>query len=378
MAVNIVFVNHSARVSGAELSLLSLAEALDSRRFEPVAAAPEGELSERLREAGIRWRALPLERLKRTANPLRLAGMALRLRRNRATLLRIAREERCALVHANSSAAQLVAGWVAGRLGTPCVWSVRDLSPLRPVGGFCARHADAVVCVSRAVAEHVRSSAPRAANVRVIYNGIDADAFAARAGRARADRPPESFVATMAAQIVPWKRHEDFIRAIALLAARLPRARGVVAGDDLFGDNPGLVRGLHELAAGLGVARRISFLGLRRDMPSVLAAGDVVVIPSDAEPFGRVAIEAMAMGKPVVGVRGGGLPEIVIHEETGLLVPPRSPHALADALALLAANPELALRLGRNGARRVRESFDIRMTAQAMSDLYAELLSKGE
>lgn len=380
MPDKILYVNHSAQVSGAERSLLATLAHLDRDRFAPTVACPEGALADRARALGVAVAEAPLFRIKRERNPARLAAACMGWRRGQRAIKRILAEGGFSLVHANSTTAQLFAGGAAAKARVPCVWHVRDLSPLAPAGGYCARRARAVVCISRAVAEHVRRSVPRAADLRVIHNGIDALAFAKSAQdldlRGLLGWPRDAFVLAMLAQFTPWKRHEDFIEAIRRLADRGRDARGVVAGGDLFGDQADYAAQLDRLVADAGMESRIAFLGWREDAASVIQASDAVAVPSDAEPFGRVALEGMALAKPVVGTRAGGLPEIVAEGETGLLVPPRDPGALADAVLKLAEEPALARELGAAGARRVRERFDIRDKVSEIEALYCELLGK--
>lgn len=379
MEHRLLFVNHVAEIAGAEESLLALLGGLDRTRVSPVVASPEGALAEAVRALDVPCHVLPLGRLRRSANPLRVLGSWLALRRRRGALQDIARRAGARLIHANSTTAQLCAGPVAAAMGLPCVWHVRDLSRLWPVGRFCARHAQAVIACSGAVARHVREAT--GAEAHVIHNGLDADAFASSARgrdniRSELGLPPDAFVAAQAGQIVPWKRHEDFLRALARPACAERGVVGLIVGDDLFGEHRPLIRKLQGLAAGLG--DRLRFLGWRDDMAAVLGAADALVVPSDAEPFGRVALEAMAVGKPVVGSRAGGLPEIVLHEETGLLTPPRAPGDLAAALARLADDRSLARCLGEAGARRVRDVFGVREHARAVQAVYDALLGGGE
>jgi len=358
--------------------MLALAARLDRSRFEPAVACPPGELAQAVQNAGLAWLSIDLPRFKRTLNPLRLWRAAAQRRQAADALLHLARQGGFALIHSNSLSAQLCAP--LPKAGLPCVWHLRDLSTLFPVGSLLARRAAAVICISQAVAARVRRLVrPRA--LHVVHNGIDASAFAGRAApldlRADAGWPPDCFVAAMIAQIVPWKRHEDFIAALAHLNRRSQPVRAVIAGSDLFGDHPSLVARLQRMVQSLGLKDRVRFLGLRRDVPSILAACDAVVIPSLAEPFGRVAIEAMSLAKPVVGTRAGGLPEVVADGATGILVPPRAPVALADALARLYGQPELARRMGQKGAQRVREHFDIAAKTAEVQAIYDGLLAKG-
>src|SRR5439155_16686868 len=145
-------------------------------------------------------------------------------------------------------------------------------------------------------------------------------------------------------------------------APRVPEARFYVVGallaDPVTAVQVGDERGrLERLAAELGARERISFTGVRRDVPTVMAGLDVFVLASHAEPFGLVVLEAMALGVAVVATGAGGPAEVVEPGVSGLLVPPRDPPALAAAIERLAGDPELRRRLGSGGDERGRRGF---------------------
>jgi glycosyltransferase involved in cell wall biosynthesis len=119
----------------------------------------------------------------------------------------------------------------------------------------------------------------------------------------------------------------------------------------------------------------VRFLGFRSDVASIMADADVLVIASDAEPFGRVALEAMAVGTPVVGTGFGGLPEVVQDGVTGLLTRDLSPGTLADAIGRLLSEPGARAAMGRAGARRVRDAFGLPAHVERVCALYNRLLA---
>lgn len=121
---------------------------------------------------------------------------------------------------------------------------------------------------------------------------------------------------------------------------------------------------------------KIHFTGWREDVPEILATSDVFVMPSLGEHFGRVLVEAMAMGKPVVATDAGGTPEIVLDGETGLLVPPGQPEPLAGAVLALLNDAARAGRLGTAGRCRAHADFSLARHAAAVQALYDELLSE--
>ena len=178
----------------------------------------------------------------------------------------------------------------------------------------------------------------------------------------------------MASQMVPWKGHETFIRTVRLLRDRLPDLIAVIAGEDMFGEHGDYQASLHTLASELGLLNTIRFLGHRDDMASLMADCDVLAVPSHGEPFGRVALEAMAVGRPVVGTTGGGLSEVIADGHTGFLVPQRDPQAMADAIASLLADPALRRSMGEHARHRVRRLFTADRHAAAVQQLYTDVL----
>jgi glycosyltransferase involved in cell wall biosynthesis len=124
----------------------------------------------------------------------------------------------------------------------------------------------------------------------------------------------------------------------------------------------------------MGLAPWVVFAGMRRDIPSLLPLMDLFVLPSLYEGFGIAILEAMAAGRPVVATAVGGIPEVVVHGETGLLVPPGDPVALADALHELLAHPERARALGARGRERAREKFRIESIVRQHEALYEACL----
>jgi glycosyltransferase involved in cell wall biosynthesis len=191
--------------------------------------------------------------------------------------------------------------------------------------------------------------------VTVIYNGIDPAASAPRRSReavreelrARSEIP----ILLCAARLADDKGQEDLIRAVASLQPVHPDLRVLIVGEG--SRRPAL----EALVAAAGLGAQIQFLGFRSDVPDLLGAADVVVIPSYREGVPNIALEAMAAGRPVVATAVSGTPEAVIDGETGLLVPPGQPDALAGALARILADPVEARSMGERGKARVQARF---------------------
>jgi len=165
-----------------------------------------------------------------------------------------------------------------------------------------------------------------------------------------------------------WKGQHVFLDALAAMEG----VQAVIVGGALFGQEAYEAR-IREQASRLGLDGRVRFLGFRSDVPELMASMDVVAHTSIvAEPFGRVVVEAMMCGRPVVATRGGGVTEIIRDGETGLLVPPGDAAALAGALGTILSDPALAQRLGQSGRDDVSDRFSLEETCRSVSALLTE------
>ncbi len=220
-----------------------------------------------------------------------------------------------------------------------------------------SRLVDWYVCVSQEVKAQCREQGITGPRVSTILNGIDLDRFPYNGPRA--DGP----VVTVA-RLSLEKDVANLVRATAIAA------RG---GDDLrveVGGGGSCLDDLKNLAAELGVAERVTFLGEVRDVPALLGRARMFVLPSLSEGIPLTVLEAMAQGLPVVATRVGGLPEVVDHGVTGLLVPPADPAALAGAMVEIWTDPDRCNRMGRVGRQCAEERFDVRRMLAEYEALY--------
>lgn len=243
-------------------------------------------------------------------------------------------------------------------------WRRRPPWRLARMGGAWADNVE--VAVSDFILERVRNH-PHTAAVRRIYNGIDPTRFAS-ANPSSARMGDGECVVGFAGRLIYGKGPDYLIKAVARLRPT-HSLRALIAGD-----GPERPR-LESLAHTLGVDGMVEFLGLTYDMPAFWQATDVAVVPSAefTEACPMTPLEAMASGKPVVATRNGGLPELVIHGKTGLLVPPADVDALAAALALYVEDRALRTYHGDCGRARVSERFHIAGCAQAYLDLFSDI-----
>jgi glycosyltransferase involved in cell wall biosynthesis len=226
----------------------------------------------------------------------------------------------------------------------------------RALVNLAASWVDRFVCVSHDSARlAVRQGVP-ARKVCTVWNGIDLERFACT------DPQPDG-PAVIVARLSPEKDHATLLRAAALVVRRDPSFRLEVAGDGPCRED------LHRLAGELGLAGRVRFLGQVRDVAALLARAGLFVLSSLSEGVSLTLLEAMAGGLPVVATRVGGNPEVVA-DDTGLLVPPADPDALAAALLHLWQDSGERRRLGAAGRTRVERHFDIRRMVAAYERMY--------
>jgi glycosyltransferase involved in cell wall biosynthesis len=231
--------------------------------------------------------------------------------------------------------------------------------------------ADHVIATCSDEVRELRAIGCAPERISVVPCGIDPELFRPHGPIAPMDRANGTTHRLLVlGRLVPRKGVDDVIRALG----RLPYAELVVAGGPPAGqlDRDAEVARLRDLARRGGVGDRVRFLGAvpRAEVPALIRAADLLVSAPWYEPFGITPIEAMACGRPVVGTAVGGLLDTVVPGHTGLLVPPRQPEALADALARLLENPSLRTRMGDEGAARVRQHFTWHQVACSTLDTY--------
>lgn len=384
--MRVLYVNQTAQVSGAERSLLALLKGLEGE-VEPLVACPDGELADLVREVGIEHRPIAGTQASFRLHPLHTTRGVLDIARSAAGLRRLVAAVRPGVVHANTTRAALLALLGRDRSGPPVLAHIRDWTPegrfSRFVHGMIARRAQAIVANSAYVAAQF-DGLPLRAPVRVIHNPVDLRRFdpsVADGSRVRAELGlPAAAAAVLAvvAQLTPWKGQDDAIRALAELAgSEQPRYLLLVGSAKFAGSgtqyhNLAYERDLHALVEELGLADRVLFLGERADVPDVLAATDVLLLPSWREAFGRIAIEAMAMAVPVVATEVGGPAEIVDDGVDGLLLPPRQPSRWASGLGPLLDDPSRRAEMGA-AARARAADFDLPHHAAKVLTVYRQL-----
>jgi glycosyltransferase involved in cell wall biosynthesis len=372
----VLFLDHTGGIGGAELILLDVVKWHGAAGS--VVLFADGPFRERLEEVGAEVGVLPAPG---AVNRVSREGKMVRNLRSGPGVLRLARRvarlsEGYDLLYANSQKA-FVVGALAGRIvGKPIIWHQHDLlTPdhfsrgLRRLAVALANHlVERVIVNSRATAEAFVASGGRAEKVRLVYNGIDPAPFGsivqtevdALRRELGLDGVP---VVGVFSRLAPWKGQHVLLEALT----RLPGVHALLVGDAVFGEHA-YAEALRDQSKTLGIEDRVHFAGFRRDIPQLMRLSGVVAHTSvDPEPFGRVIVEGMLAGRPVVATRAGGAVEIVEDGTSGVLVPPRDATALASALSDLLADPARADAIAEAGREAALEFFSLRAMLEGIT-----------
>lgn len=384
---SVLLIHQSSDMYGSDRVLLNLAKALlASGKFHPIVVLPcSGPLEEQLSSDGIEVHVGEVGKISRsTFSPLGLFALPWRLWQAVAALDRAVAGREVAVVHSNTLAVLSGAIWARLRRKKH-IWHIHEIimTP-KMISAVLPRIvswlSDIAVSNSRMTERWILSVCPNlAARSRIVFNGLDGAKpplqSEARSLRSTLGVDDTSLLVTLVGRINRMKGQAVLLKAAALLKQRCnaDRLHFLFVG----GPAPGLeyLPGqLKELAQSLGLMSQCHFLPFVNNVWPVWQATDIAVMPSSSpESFGIVAIEAMAMGLPVIATRHGGALDIIVDGETGILVPPNNADALADAIARLASDPALRQSMGASGAERQRTFFSIREQSRQMIEIYGEI-----
>lgn len=352
---------------GAENVVYNLCRTIDASRFQITLLywGVHQDLADPIRATGAQVVKLPLKSVVSFNSLLKVASEIKRVKGD--------------LLHTHFMDADLL-GFLASKLaGIPMVMEVhsfpfpdnaRHAWRYRLMSGGMRK----IICVSRKVQEHVRQlTGIGEGKCEVIYNALDFAQFDARL--AKADRlalreslgvKADDIVVGNVSRLIADKGHEYLIKAMPSIMLGNPRVKLLIVGD-------GPLRGsLERLASDLGLGGRVVFAGKRTDVPELLTVMDIFVFPTFNEAFGICVLEGMAAAKPIIATDDAGIPEIITHEKSGLLVHPGDADAITGSLRRLLNDAALRQRLAENARRRVQD-FGIDNMTDAYERLYAEL-----
>lgn len=372
--LNILYFTSSREIGGAERHMVSLIHDLNREAFEPIVACP-AILAEQMQSdlrCEIEFVPIDLRSPFDFPSAMRLACQL--------------RAKRIDILHSHLFRSSLFASPIGRLAGVPAIietphvserWRRGWLKGRFVVDRFAARCVDALIAVSQANARYLaeQKGLPKD-KIHVVPNGVDLGRF--RPGCLRLTPMRQSLglraedpVLVCVARLELQKGHRVLLDAMVRLRVEIPGVRLMIVGDGSLRSD------LERNSRDLGLEPAVRFVGWQENVEDWLALANVVVLPSFYEGLPLAALEALAMQKPLVATRVDGTPEVVLHNRTGLTVPPGNPVSLADAIVALLRDPARAQALARAGRRLVSEKFTIARQVRATEALYRETWRKG-
>ncbi len=358
---NIAFINYSAEMGGAEHSLLTLLKNINREQFHPyVIHTKEGSFIREVKLLKIDTIYIPLDfniDIFRRNNIWRLffkyPKVLYKIYKWRAIFRNHIRKHSINCIHANQPKSHILAMLSAGK-GIKYILHLRDIFPNFSIPWFLylllfsTKNGNAIA-ISKAVAR----SYPKKLNKKtsIIYNGTNIP------------KPQENIKTEIKrpcicsiGRLVPWKGFDILIKAFSRVTQKHPDVFLYIIGDSFYW-NDSYKNKLIKLAKSLKLDKKVIFTGYKKNISDYLFACDFMVLASKNEPFGRVLIEAMAHRKPVIALKSGGVPEIVIPNQTGILVNKQTASEFSTAITYLLDNNEKAIKMGIKGKERVEKMF---------------------
>ena len=372
--MRVLWIDLISELGGAQYSLLEVCRGLSACGIDIAVAVPPGPLSDALSAKGIPVH--PVAPLRASKRGWGLIATAARLLKTTGTVTRAIRSFNPDVIHANSLPAFLSTRKVSTRI--PVVWHARDLRLPAPLVRIAAGRAARIIAASDTVADYLADtlSPRRLEHVRIICNGIDPARFPASdrtAARRRFGLPDAPPLVGMVAHLVPWKRHDAFIDAAAIIRARCPAVQFAAVGRDLFREHARWLAQLRGRVTQSGLEGAFHWVTDCDDASWILPAFDLLLHPALDEPFGRVICEAMASSVPVIAAKPGGPAAIIEPDVSGVLVRGGDPRRMAEEALALLADPSRAAALAAAGRSRVLERFTVERVCGQLASEYRTL-----
>jgi len=360
----VAFVHGIGEIGGAERELLVYLEHLPSQGIQPLVVCPaEGPLPGKVAAIGVNTQHVPFPAWRKLLEwPRR--GEAVRCLRH------VIEQTGPSLVHVNDIWWLPQTLRAVKSLPIPILCHVRQEIQPHKVRRYELSSADVVFAVSCDVEVSLKAGGVKPERIHVLHSGIDLALVPASPDgaefRHRHGIPLNAPLLGTVANLFPRKGYDVMCRALSVLRRRRPEIHYLIVGT---GD-PGYEQMLRALVRSLGLEGHVHFAGFQEPVYPALAAMDVYVHPAIMEGFGIALLEAMAMAKPVVATRTGGIPDIVVHEETGLLVAPGDPDALASAVGVLLDDKSRWVEMGKAGRQRVERLFTVDAMVSKLTACY--------
>jgi glycosyltransferase involved in cell wall biosynthesis len=381
--MKMLFLDQSGELGGAELSLLDIAKYF--RKKSMVLLFADGPYKQLLEQEKIWVRTLSNKKvinIRKDSNILSILG---NLTRILPLLVAVtALSKRCEIIYANTPKALVIGALASFISQRKLVFHLRDILS---ADHFSLINSQLIIWLSNRFAQKVitNSFATQAAFIQaggnpniteVIYNGFDSGSYQVNANLTLKIRQnlnaKDSFLVGHFSRLGTWKGQHILLEALSYCDANI---KAIIVGGPLFGVEEYETH-LHEMVIQLGLQERVKFLGFRSDIPLLMSACDLITHTSIApEPFGRVIVEAMLCGKPVIAANAGGATEIIDHNHTGWLTPPGDAKQLANMIGKCHGAAEQTFAVAQKGQKAAIQRFGLPSMHQKIDQLLQEVLN---
>ncbi len=364
-------------ISGSGINTFLTMKGLDRNKYEvDLACAPGGTLIDRVKEEGLGF--FPINHFRQKISPLHdLLALF--------ELTRLMRQKRYDIVHTHNSKAGFIGRLAAKIAGIPIIvhtihgfaFHEYERPPRRVLfillERLAARLCDKLITISEPLKEWgLRLKIGRPEKYVTIYSGIEAEKFKININinekKGELGISSEEKVIGVVAKLWEGKGHKTILEAAPQVIKEIPNVKFLFVGEGYLRNR------LEKQVRKMGLSNKVIFTGFRTDIPEITATFDLALLVSLFEGMGRVLLEAMVLGKPVVATKVGGIVDVVRDGETGILVPPGDADALAKAIVTILKDEKLARRMGEAGKKRIDERFTARTMVKKISEVYEELI----
>lgn len=385
--IKVLFVSHSSAMVGAERSLLLLLRYINRDHFEPIVVFPAcGPLKEEIERLNIRTYEVKYPwwiggRRNAFWTILQFGYCIIREILALPKLYKLIKQEQIEVVYTNTIV--IFSGAISALIArTPHIWHIREIIPDNPdlhfffsnkfLSQLISRWSSVIITNSKATSAQFQTGGSTQ-KIKVIYNAVDFEEFKISTALPNIDgASPEDWLVAVVGSLQRRKAQDDAIRAIKIVEEKIPNVKLLLIGPGDKSFTSHLKRMIFEL----NLSDKVVFTGYRHDVPQILAHCKVLLTPSWQESFGRITIEAMAAGIPVIGVNAAGTKEIVEDGITGYLVPPRDFLKMAEKMTELYNYPQLARKIGNNGQKVAKKKFAPQMHARAIEEIILGVIDK--
>lgn len=385
MKKNILFVHQSADLYGSDRVLLALVSQLNREKFYPIVLLPVvGPLLAEMQTAGIECHVVPITRLARATLSLSgLLHLPIHLIKSFRAINLVLCNRKIDIVHSNTLAVLSGALWAKWHR-VPHVWHVHEIivNPkfVRKIYAYLLSWlSDCIICVSHATKENLLQDKPSLAKkIKVVWNGLLRDSSVqintAKQYREQLGVLDTDILVVLVGRINRWKGQSLLVEAANILwNQKVKNIRYLMVGSAPDGQDY-FLSDLQNTINQSPAKQVLTIQGFTHNLWTVWDACDIAVIPStEPEPFGMVALEAMVASKPIVAANHGGLAEVVVHNDTGYLIPPNDAQALAEAIKHLASDATLRERMGKSGQLRYKNEFTLNRHVENITEEYENI-----